>query len=199
MSDDGSGIELGVATSLPATGTFWNLTKIALQICDSVKPVNAAPLTVNEALSPGSKPSFTDPPAKLPEGPVVKPKSSTTLLKPAGRFPKSPSEKVKFDDRLGACMPVKPFSPEALALPSGGKSKPMPVIVDVDPGCVMADVFVIVKVKVFVCELNSQTTVAVEAWPELTPEMVIVSARAVALANTTSATNGKTNLRNRDM
>ena len=63
----------------------------------------------------------------------------------------------------------------------------------------MADVFVIVKVKVFVCELNSQTTVAVEAWPELTPEMVIVSARAVALANTTSAANGKTNLRNRDM
>ena len=168
-----------------------------MQICDSVKPVNAAPETVNEALSPGNKPSFTDPPAKL--GPVIKPKSSTTELKPAGTLPKSPSEKVKFDDRLGACIPVNPFSPDALALPTGGKSKPMPVIVEVDPGCVMADVFVIVKVKVFVCELNSQTTVAVEAWPEFTPEMVIVSARTVTLANTNSATNEKSNLLNRDM
>src|SRR6185295_15156255 len=123
---------------------------MALQICDSVNTANAAPVTVNEALSPGSSPSFTDPPLKLPEGPVVKPKSSTTLLNPAGTFPRSPSEKSKFDDRLGACEPVKPFSPEELALPSGGKSKPMPVIVEVDPGCVMADVFVIVKVKVFV-------------------------------------------------
>ena len=52
---------------------------------------------------------------------------------------------------------------QALALPMGGRSKPMPVIVDVEPGCVMADVFVIVKVNVLVCELNSQTTVAVEA------------------------------------
>ena len=112
--------------------------------------MNAAPETVNDALSPGSKPSFTDPPVKLPEGPVVKPKSSTTLLKPAGTFPKSPSEKLKFEDKLGACMPVKPFNPEALAFPSGGKSKPMPVIVDVEPGWVIADVFVIVKVKVFV-------------------------------------------------
>src|SRR5689334_4326751 len=77
----------------------------------------------------------------------------------------------------------------------------MPVIVDVDPGDVMADVLVMVKVKVFVCELNSQTTVAVEAWPELTPVMVIVSARTVAaaLANTSSAANEKTNLPNRDM
>ena len=57
---------------------------------------------------------------------------------------------MKFDDRLGACIPVKPFNPEALAFPSGGKSKPMPVIVDVEPGWVIADVFVIVKVKVFV-------------------------------------------------
>jgi hypothetical protein len=57
---------------------------------------------------------------------------------------------------------VKPFNPEALALPNGGKSKPIPVIVEVDPGCVMAEVFVIVKVNVLVCELNSQTTVAVE-------------------------------------
>lgn len=63
----------------------------------------------------------------------------------------------------------------------------------------MADVFVMVKVKVFVCELNSQTTVAVDAWPELTPEMVIVSARAVALANTNSAANENTNLPNRDI
>ena len=121
-----------------------------MQICDSVNPVNAAPVTVNDALSPGSKPSFTDPPLKLPEGPVVKPKSRTTLLKPAGTFPRSASEKLKVEDRLGACMPVKPFNPEALAFPSGGKSKPMPVIVDVEPGWVIADVFVIVKVKVFV-------------------------------------------------
>ena len=115
-----------------------------------MKPLNAAPVTVNDALSPGSKPSFTDPPLKLLEGPVVKPKSRTMLLKPAGTAPKSASEKVKLEDRLGACVPVKPFNPEALALPSGGKSKPMPVIVDVDPGWVIADVFVIVKVKVFV-------------------------------------------------
>jgi hypothetical protein len=57
---------------------------------------------------------------------------------------------LKVDDRLGACIPVKPFNPEALALPSGGKSNPMPVIVDVEPGLVIAEVFVIVKVKVFV-------------------------------------------------
>jgi hypothetical protein len=56
---------------------------------------------------------------------------------------------VKFDDKLGACMPVNPFNPEALALPSGGKSYPIPVMVEV-PG----EVFVIVKVKVLVCELN---------------------------------------------
>ena len=199
MSVEGSGIEPGVPTSLPTTGTFWNLTKMALQISASVNPVNAAPETVNEALSPGSKPSFTEPPLKLPDGPVINAKSNTAELKPCGTFPTSPSEKMKFDDRLGACMPVKPFSPEELALPTGGKSKPMPVIVDVDPGCVMADVFVIVKVKVFVCELNSQTTVAVEAWPESTPEMVMVSARTVAVANTNSAANEKTNLLNRDM
>ena len=57
---------------------------------------------------------------------------------------------------------MKPFKPEALAFPSGGKSKPMPVIVDVDPGVVIAEVFVIVKVSVLVVESNSQTTVAVE-------------------------------------
>lgn len=114
-----------------------------------MKPVNAAPATVNEALSPGAKPSFVEPPLKLPEGPVVKPKSSTTLLKP-GTLPRSPSEKTKFELRLGACWPVNPLRPEALALPSGGRSYPMPVIVDVDPGNVMADVFVMVKVKVFV-------------------------------------------------
>src|SRR5215216_6561847 len=173
---------------------------MALQICCSVNPVNAAPETVNEALSPGSKPSFTEPPLKFPDGPVRNAKSSTAELKPCDTFPTSPSEKVKFADRLGACMPVKPFSPEALALPSGGKSKPIPVIVDVDPGCVMADVFVIVKVKVFVCELNSQTTVAVENWPESTPVTVTVSARTVAaLTNTTSAASEKTSLPNRDM
>ena len=58
---------------------------------------------------------------------------------------------------------MKPFSPEALALPVGGKSNPIPVIVEVDPGNVMAEVFVMVKVNVLVCELNSQTTVAVES------------------------------------
>ena len=81
---------------------------------------------------------------------------------------------MKFDDRLGACDPVKPFNPEALAFPSGGKSKPMPVIVEVDPGVVIAEVFVIVKVNVLVWELNSQTTVAVENWPESTPTTEIV-------------------------
>jgi hypothetical protein len=77
---------------------------------------------------------------------------------------------------------VKPFNPEALAFPTGGRSYPIPVIVEVEPGCVMAEVFVIVKVNVLVCELNSQTTVAVENWPEPTPETNTVSARTVALA-----------------
>jgi hypothetical protein len=64
----------------------------------------------------------------------------------------------------------------------------------------MADVFVMVKVKVFVCELNSQTTVAVENWPDPTPETVIVSARTVAaLTNTNSAATEKTSLPNGDM
>src|SRR5215207_5568304 len=98
-------------------------------------------------------------------------------------------------------MPVKPLSPEGLALPAGGKSKPMPVIVEVDPGCVIPEVFVTVKVKVFVWELNSQTTVAVENWPESTPVTVMVSARAVtlAVAITTSAAIEKINLPNRDI
>jgi hypothetical protein len=108
---------------------------------------------------------------------------------------------VKFEDRLGAWLPVKPFNPEALALPTGGKSKPIPVIVEVDPGVVMAEVFVIVKVNVLVCELNSQTTVAVENWPESTPVTVIVSARTVVLAaaKTMSAAIEKISLPNRDM
>jgi hypothetical protein len=61
---------------------------------------------------------------------------------------------------------------------------------------VMADVFVIVNVNVLVCELNSQTTVAVENWLELTPAMVMVSARTLALAATitSSAANENTNL-----
>ena len=42
-------------------------------------------------------------------------------------------------------------------------------MVEVEPGEVMADVLVMVKVKVLVCALNSQTTVAVEAWPLSTP------------------------------
>jgi hypothetical protein len=96
-------------------------------------------------------------------------------------------------------MPVKPFNPDALAFPAGGRSKPIPVIVEVEPGWVIADVFVIVKVKVFVWELNSQTTVAVENWPESTPETVIVSARTLAAAKTNSAASEKTNLPNRDM
>ncbi len=45
---------------------------------------------------------------------------------------------------------MKPFRPLALALPVGGKSKPIPVMVDVDPGVEIADVLVIVNVRVFV-------------------------------------------------
>ena len=174
---------------------------MALQICSSVNPVNAAPETVNEALSPGASPSFGEPPLKLPEGPVVKPKSNTTLLKLAGTLPKFPSPKMKVEDALGACEPVKPFSPDELALPTGGKSNPMPVIVDVEPGDVIADVFVIVNVKVLVCALNSHTTVAVEAWPVFTPTMVIVSALTVALtpAMRISAASDTICLLNRDM
>src|SRR5215212_7582895 len=58
-----------------------------------------------------------------------------------------------------------------------------------------------VKVKVLVCELNSQTTVAVENWPVSTPVTVMVSARTVApaLAITKSAASEKINLPNRDM
>src|SRR6185436_6693815 len=142
----GTGVP-GVPTSLPplppAGGTFWNLTKIALQICSSVNPAKAAPEIMNDALSPGRRPSFTEPPLKLPLGPVVNPKSSTTLLNPSGRLPTSPSEKMKLDVKLGAWEPVKPLRPEALALPSGGRSKPIPVMVEVEPGCVIADVFVI--------------------------------------------------------
>jgi hypothetical protein len=104
---------------------------------------------------------------------------------------------VKLAVRLGACIPEKPFNPEALAFPNGGKSKPMPVIVEVEPGCVICEVFVIVKVKVLVMELNSQTTVAVEYWPESTPEIVIVSARVTDAAIVRTATDAmeKSNLR----
>jgi len=75
------------------------------------------------------------------------------------------------------------------------------VITDVDPGDVIAEVFVTVRVKVLVCELKSQTIVAVEAWPELVPTIVIVSARAVipALAITRKAATDQTSLLNRDM
>lgn len=162
--------------------------------------MNAAPVTVNEALSPGANPSLVEPPLKLPDGPVIKAKSSTAELK-FGTLPNAASEKVKFADKLGACMPVKPFNPEALALPRGGKSNPIPVIVEVDPGDVMFEVFVTVNVNVLVCELNSQTIDAVEAWPVSLPTIVIVSARAVipALAITISATIEKTSLLNRDI
>jgi hypothetical protein len=148
-----------------------------LQICASVKPVNPAPLTVKLALSPGRRPSLTSPPAKVPLTPVTKPKSRT-LANP-GTAPRSASENEKFEDSEGACMPVNPFSPEALALPSGGRSNPIPVMVDVLPGSVIADVFVIVKVNVFVWLLNSHTVVAVDDWPDDTPTMSMVSARTV--------------------
>jgi hypothetical protein len=156
---------------------------------------------VNEALSPGASPSLIEPPEKVPDGPVMKAKSSTFELKPSGTLPTSASEKVKLADRLGACMPVKPFNPEALALPAGGKSNPIPVIVDVDPGEVMFEVFVIVKVKVLVCELKSQTIDAVEDWPDPVPTIVIVSARAVipTLAITINAAIEKTTLLIRDI
>ena len=149
--------------------------------------MNAAPETVNEALSPGAKPKFVEPPAKLPEGPVVKPKSSTTLVKPSGTFPRAPSEKSKVDPRLGACEPVNPLRPELLALPTGGKSKPMPVMVEVDPGEVMFDVLVMVKVSVLVCELNVQTTEAVETVGLFLPVITIGSACAVAVTTAKNA------------
>jgi hypothetical protein len=60
-------------------------------------------------------------------------------------------------------------------------------MVEVEPGCVIAEVFVIVKVKVFVWALNSQTTVAVENPPESTPTTVIVSALTVAALSSTKA------------
>ena len=56
------------------------------------------------------------------------------------------------------------------------------MIVDVEPGCVMLDVFVMVNVNVLVWELNSQTTVAVEACPVEVPTIEIVSALTVVLA-----------------
>jgi hypothetical protein len=77
----------------------------------------------------------------------------------------------------------------------------MPVIVAVDPGEVIFEVFVIVNVNVLVCELNSQTIVAVESWPEVTPVTVIVSARVVTAApqKMMKAASEKINLPNRDM
>jgi hypothetical protein len=189
----GSGIgEPGVPTSLPnGAGTFWNLTRIALHICCSVNPVNAAPVMMNDALSPGDNPRFGEPPLKLPEGPVVKPKSSTLELNPEGTFPRFASEKSKVDERLGACDPLKPFNPEALAFPTGARSKPTPVMVAVEPGCVIAEVLVSVNMNVLVCELNSQTTKAVENWPDPTPAIVIVSARETVAATVRTAKDPK--------
>ena len=68
-------------------------------------------------------------------------------------------------------------------------------------GVVIAEVFVMVNVKVLVWELNSHTTVAVENWPESTPAIVMVSARTVAVAPvmTNSAAIEKINLPNRDI
>jgi hypothetical protein len=56
-------------------------------------------------------------------------------------------------------------------------------MVEVEPGVVIADVLVIVKVKVLVCELNSHTTTAVENWPESTPTTLMVSAWTVTALN----------------
>ena len=93
---------------------------MALQICSSVNPVNAAPEIIKDALSPGCNPELGSPPVKFE--PVMNPKSKTVELNPSGTFPRSPSEKVKLEDKLGACIPVKPFNPEAEALPVGGRS-----------------------------------------------------------------------------
>lgn len=131
-----------------------------LQICVSVSPAKPAPVTVNVADSPGRRPSFTEPPEKLPLLPVMNPKSSTAELNPCDTLPRSASEKVKVEKALGVCDPEKPLRPEALAFPMGGRSKPMPVMVEVEPGCVIADVLVMVNVKV--PPVNVQTTVAVE-------------------------------------
>src|SRR4029078_889956 len=77
----------------------------------------------------------------------------------------------------------------------------MPVIVDVEPGDVMAEGFVVGKVNVLVCELNSQTTVAVLARPEFTPTMLMVSARTVELTpgRMRTAASARIYLLNRDM
>jgi hypothetical protein len=66
---------------------------------------------------------------------------------------------------------------------------------------VIAEVFVIVNVNVLVCALNSQTTVAVEKLPLSTPEIVIVSACAVAetMAKMLTALNEIKNFRNGDI
>jgi len=116
----------------------------------------------------------------------MKAKSRTTgggLPNPCGTVPSAASLNVKLDVMLGAWDPVNPLRPEGLAFPRGGKSKPIAVMVEVDPGCAIAEVLVIVNVNVFVWELNSQTTVAVENWPESTPTTLIVSALTVAALN----------------
>src|SRR5262245_59777484 len=74
-------------------------------------------------------------------------------------------------------------------------------MVEVDPGCVMAEVLVTVKVKVLVCALNSQTTVAVEKLPLCTPSLNTVSACALTEKHAMRATapSVRKNLRNRAM
>jgi hypothetical protein len=64
-------------------------------------------------------------------------------------------------------------------------------MVAVEPGCVIAEVLVIVNKIVLVCGLNSHTTVAVENCPELTPEIVIVSARETVAATLRTAKEPK--------
>ena len=56
----------------------------------------------------------------------------------------------------------------------------MLVIVEVDPGDVMFEVLVMVKVSVLVCESNVHWTDAVDALPLFVPVMVMGSACAVA-------------------
>jgi len=64
-------------------------------------------------------------------------------------------------------------------------------MVAVEPGCVIAEVLVIVNVNVLVCELNWHTTVAVENCPDPTPAIVIVSARETVAATLRTAKEPK--------
>ena len=83
VAGSGTGtVPLGVPTSLPSPSapTLWKRTKIELAIWASVNPAKDEPLTEKLKLCPGARPSLALPPLKLPELPVVHPKSSTALL-----------------------------------------------------------------------------------------------------------------------